>query len=136
MRREETLKDVPVTCYGIDPDPFTCKVRNPELPGEYCFPPLASLITPPPLTFSHERLLQRVRGWRENEREDMPRGTGLCCAAVARALGLRKPGRARRAGELLTASGRSNLAPTRQERRRFGGSGLTAVVRARRGSGN
>jgi hypothetical protein len=45
MRREEALNDVPVTCYGIDPDPFTCKVRNPERPGEYCFPPLASLIT-------------------------------------------------------------------------------------------
>jgi hypothetical protein len=45
MRREEALKDVPVTCFGIDPDPFTCKVRNPERPGEYCFPPLASLIT-------------------------------------------------------------------------------------------
>ena len=45
MRREEALKDVPVTCYGIDPDPFTCPVRNPERPGEYCFPPLASLIT-------------------------------------------------------------------------------------------
>jgi hypothetical protein len=45
MRREEALKDVPVTCYGIAPDPFTCKVRNPERPGEYCFPPLASLIT-------------------------------------------------------------------------------------------
>jgi|SRR5580704_4295147 hypothetical protein len=45
MRREEALEDVPVTCYGIDPDPFTCKVRNPERPGEYCFPPMASLIT-------------------------------------------------------------------------------------------
>jgi hypothetical protein len=45
MRREEALKDVLVTCYGIDPDPFMCKVRNPERPGEYCFPPLASLIT-------------------------------------------------------------------------------------------
>lgn len=45
MRREEALKDVPVTCYGIDPDPFTCEVPNPERPGEYCFPPLASLIT-------------------------------------------------------------------------------------------
>jgi hypothetical protein len=45
MRREEALKDVPVRCYGIDRDPFTCKVRNPERPGEYCFPPLASLIT-------------------------------------------------------------------------------------------
>ncbi len=36
---------MPVTCYGIDPDPFACRVRNPERPGEYCFPPLASLIT-------------------------------------------------------------------------------------------
>jgi hypothetical protein len=45
MRREEALQDVPVTCYGTDPGPFTCKVRNPERPGEYCFPPLASLIT-------------------------------------------------------------------------------------------
>ena len=45
MRREEALKNVPVTCCGIDPDPFTCNVRNPERPGEYCFPPLASLIT-------------------------------------------------------------------------------------------
>jgi hypothetical protein len=45
MRREEALNEVPVTCYGIDPDPFTCKVRNPERPGEYCFPPMASLIT-------------------------------------------------------------------------------------------
>ena len=45
MRREEALKKVPVTCRGIDPHPFTCKVRNPERPGEYCFPPLASLIT-------------------------------------------------------------------------------------------
>ena len=43
--REEALKEVPVTCYGIDPEPFTCEVRNPEHPGEYCFPPLASLIT-------------------------------------------------------------------------------------------
>ncbi len=45
MRREEALKDVSVTCYGIDSEPFTCEVRNPERPGEYCFPPMASLIT-------------------------------------------------------------------------------------------
>ena len=36
---------MPVTCYGIDPEPFLCQVRNPEHAGEYCFPPLASLIT-------------------------------------------------------------------------------------------
>ncbi len=34
-----------MTCYGIDPTPFECRVLNPEKPGEYCFPPLASLIT-------------------------------------------------------------------------------------------
>lgn len=45
MIREETAEKVPVTCYGIDPKPFTCRVRNPEHAGEYCFPPLASLIT-------------------------------------------------------------------------------------------
>ena len=45
MIREETAEKFPVTCYGIDPKPFACKVRNPEHAGEYCFPPLASLIT-------------------------------------------------------------------------------------------
>ncbi|HEY1655167.1 MAG TPA: DNA polymerase [Candidatus Tumulicola sp.] len=45
MRRQESLKEVAVTCYGIDAEPFECRVRNPEKPGEYCFPPLASLIT-------------------------------------------------------------------------------------------
>jgi hypothetical protein len=45
MLRQEGSKDVAVTCYGIDPKPFTCRVKNPEEPGEYCFPPLASLIT-------------------------------------------------------------------------------------------
>ena len=43
--REETTDREPVTCYGIDPKPFECRVRNPEHAGEYCFPPLASLIT-------------------------------------------------------------------------------------------
>ena len=33
------------TCHGIDPKPFTCSVEHPEVPGKYCFPPLASLIT-------------------------------------------------------------------------------------------
>jgi hypothetical protein len=45
MIREEMTKKVPVTCYGIDPKPFECEVQNPEHPGAYCFPPLASLIT-------------------------------------------------------------------------------------------
>jgi hypothetical protein len=45
MIREETAERAPVTCYGIDPKPFACEVANPEHAGEYCFPPLASLIT-------------------------------------------------------------------------------------------
>ena len=45
MIREETAHKVPVTSYGIDPKPFECRVLNPEHAGEYCFPPLASLIT-------------------------------------------------------------------------------------------
>jgi hypothetical protein len=45
MRREESAQKGAVTCYGIDPTPFECRVLNPEKPGEYCFPPLASVIT-------------------------------------------------------------------------------------------
>lgn len=45
MRREESAEKAAVTCYGIDPTPFECRVLNPEKPGEYCFPPLASVIT-------------------------------------------------------------------------------------------
>ena len=45
MLREESAQKVAVTCYGIDPEPFECSVLNPEYPGEYCFPPLAALIT-------------------------------------------------------------------------------------------
>jgi hypothetical protein len=45
MIREESKAKVPVSCYGIDPAPFLCKVANAEHAGEYCFPPLASLIT-------------------------------------------------------------------------------------------
>ncbi len=44
MRREESAEKASVMCYGIDPTPFECRVLNPEKPGEYCFPPLASLI--------------------------------------------------------------------------------------------
>ncbi len=45
MHRLESDKKVRVTCYGIDPDPFSPRVSHPDEPGEYCFPPLASLIT-------------------------------------------------------------------------------------------
>jgi len=45
MDRQEEDERVEVTCHGIDPEPFTCKVAHPDVPGEFCFPPLASLIT-------------------------------------------------------------------------------------------
>src|SRR5487761_185268 len=45
MIRQESDKQIKTTCYGIDEDPFVCKAVHPEVPGEYCFPPLASLIT-------------------------------------------------------------------------------------------
>lgn len=41
--RRESDKEVALTCYGIIPTPHRCKVKHPEAPGEYCFPPLASL---------------------------------------------------------------------------------------------
>ena len=45
MDRQESDKEVALTCYGFDPTPYRCKVKHPEAPGEYCFPPLASIIT-------------------------------------------------------------------------------------------
>ena len=45
MNREETNGRVAVQCHGIDEKPYQCRVTNPEKPGDYCFPPLASLIT-------------------------------------------------------------------------------------------
>lgn len=45
MNRQETEKRVRLKCQGIDPEPFECSVMHPEKPGEFCFPPLASLIT-------------------------------------------------------------------------------------------
>ncbi len=45
MNRQETDDPVKVTCCGIDADPFTCRVAHPDVPGEFCFPPMASLIT-------------------------------------------------------------------------------------------
>ena len=45
MIRQESEDKISVTCHGIDAEPFTCRVAHPEIPGKYCFPPLASLIT-------------------------------------------------------------------------------------------
>src|SRR6185437_5485778 len=45
MDRLESAERVEITCHGIDPEPFTCKVAHPDLVGEFCFPPLGSLIT-------------------------------------------------------------------------------------------
>ncbi len=45
MNRQETGARKPVLCHGVDTDPFWSQVANPEIPGEFCFPPFASLIT-------------------------------------------------------------------------------------------
>lgn len=45
MDRQESDRGVKLTCYGIDAETYECKVKHPEAPGEYCFPPLAALIT-------------------------------------------------------------------------------------------
>ena len=45
MDRHADEDKVEVTCHGLDPEPYTCKVAHPESPGEFCFPPVASLIT-------------------------------------------------------------------------------------------
>src|SRR5436309_11269903 len=45
MNRQETEEKVKLKCQGIDPEPYECSVIHPEKPGEFCFPPLASLIT-------------------------------------------------------------------------------------------
>ncbi|MGB8474132.1 MAG: hypothetical protein WCE61_08620 [Candidatus Acidiferrum sp.] len=45
MNRQETEKRVKVQCHGLDPEPYECSVIHPEQRGEFCFPPLASLIT-------------------------------------------------------------------------------------------
>lgn len=45
MDRREHGQEMLVKCHGLDASPFTCKVTNSEQPGEFCFPPLASLIT-------------------------------------------------------------------------------------------
>jgi hypothetical protein len=45
MDRQESKSKVDFMCYGIDATPYSCQVQHPESPGEFCFPPLASLIT-------------------------------------------------------------------------------------------
>ena len=45
MDRREGAQLTTVRCRGLDRNPYECKVQNPEVPGEFCFPPLASLIT-------------------------------------------------------------------------------------------
>ncbi len=45
MIRPESDEGTETTCHGIDENPFTCHVSHPDTAGEYCFPPLASLIT-------------------------------------------------------------------------------------------
>ena len=45
MNRSEETQQKPLKCHGLDRSPYTCRVKNPEIPGEFCFPPLASLIT-------------------------------------------------------------------------------------------
>ena len=45
MNRQETEERVKVQCRGIDPEPYECSVIHPEKAGEFCFPPMASLIT-------------------------------------------------------------------------------------------
>jgi hypothetical protein len=45
MIREESEKKVKVVCRCNDSEPYPCPVVHPEKPGEFCFPPMASLIT-------------------------------------------------------------------------------------------
>jgi hypothetical protein len=45
MNRHEAKESVRVQCYGIDSNPFSTLATNPEIPGEFCSPLLASLIT-------------------------------------------------------------------------------------------
>ncbi len=45
MHRTESDHKTEVTCHGVDAEPFKCRVAHPDERGDYCFPPLASLIT-------------------------------------------------------------------------------------------
>ena len=45
MDRKESDKTVKLTATASIPSPTSARVKHPESPGEFCFPPLASLIT-------------------------------------------------------------------------------------------
>lgn len=45
MQRRESTRIETVRCQGIDAEPYACRVPHPDRPGEYCLPPIASLIT-------------------------------------------------------------------------------------------
>jgi lambda repressor-like predicted transcriptional regulator len=45
MNQEQATDKKPVTCHGIERSAYVCRVRNWDVPGEFCFPPLAALIT-------------------------------------------------------------------------------------------
>jgi hypothetical protein len=45
MNREESDRQQNIWCHGIDSTGFPTRVSSPDKPGQYCFPPLASLIT-------------------------------------------------------------------------------------------
>ena len=45
MIRRDSDRKVRVNCRGLDWTSYECEVAHPEDPGEFCFPPFASLIT-------------------------------------------------------------------------------------------
>ncbi|HZQ44951.1 MAG TPA: hypothetical protein VFA99_16990 [Acidobacteriaceae bacterium] len=45
MDRKESNERKTVKCHGLDPNPYECRVQNPDVPGEFCCPLLASLTT-------------------------------------------------------------------------------------------
>ena len=45
MNVKESQREVMLDCYGVDEEPYVCRVSKPEERGPYCFPPMASLIT-------------------------------------------------------------------------------------------
>jgi hypothetical protein len=45
MHRQESDQKRSVKCYGIDAEPYNCRVAHPDVPGKFCFSPLAALIT-------------------------------------------------------------------------------------------
>jgi hypothetical protein len=45
MNPKQSTQKEPVTCHGINRHPYICRVQARDIPGEFCFPPLAALIT-------------------------------------------------------------------------------------------